>query len=100
MQSPAYSNLNFEALVNHTKQLNKLYKPILFNTKNSTEKQDLADLLMNNAHIQIFDRIQSQIEELIKCLKPGINPADVKTIAENHRGAILPEDYGKTGTPS
>lgn len=94
MQSEAYSNLNFEARIKQTKQLNQLYKPVLFNTKNSTEKQDLRDLLMNNTHIQIFDSIQSQIEELIKCLKPGINLADVKAIAENHRGSTLLEEYG------
>jgi molybdopterin/thiamine biosynthesis adenylyltransferase/nitroreductase len=94
MQSQAYSNLNFEARINNTKQLNKLYKPVLFNTKNSTEKQNLADLLMNNAHIQIFDCIQSQIEELIKCLNPGINPAKIKQLTEDQLGSTPPDDYG------
>lgn len=94
MQSQAYSNLNFEALINNTKQLNKLYKPVLFNTKNSTEKQNLADLIVNKPHIQIFDCIESQIEELIKCLKPGIPAAALKNAAENHRGTTPLSEYG------
>lgn len=94
MQSQAHNHLNFEALINNTKQLNTLYKPVLFNTKNSTEKQNLADLLVNKPHIQIFDYIESQIEELIKCLKPGIPPTELKKVAENHRGSTSLFDYG------
>lgn len=94
MQSQAHNHLNFEALINNTKQLNTLYKPVLFNTKNSTEKQNLADLLINKPHIQIFDCIESQIEELIKCLKPGIPPTELKKVAENHRGSTSLFDYG------
>lgn len=94
MQSQAHTHLNFEALINNTKQLNALYKPVLFNTKNSTEKQNLADLLSNKPHIQVFDCIESQIEELIKCLKPGIPPTELKKVAENHRGSTSLFDYG------
>ncbi|WP_316815395.1 Rv1355c family protein [Pedobacter nyackensis] len=94
MQSKAYSNLNFEALINTTKQLNKLYKPVLFNTKNSTEKQNLENILTEKPHIQIYDTIESQLEELIKCLKPGIPAVEIKKVAENHRGSISLEDYG------
>jgi tRNA A37 threonylcarbamoyladenosine dehydratase/nitroreductase len=94
MQSQARSNLNFEALINTTKQLNKLHKPVLFNTKNSTEKQNLVNLLIEKPHIQVFDTIESQIEELIKCLKPGIPPSELKKVAENHRGLIPLQDYG------
>ncbi|SDL60166.1 ThiF family protein [Pedobacter sp. ok626] len=94
MQSQAHTHLNFEASINNTKQLNALYKPVLFNTKNSTEKQNLADLLANKPHIQIFDCIESQIEELIKCLKPGIPPTELKKVAENHRGSTSLFDYG------
>ncbi|WEK20752.1 MAG: Rv1355c family protein [Candidatus Pedobacter colombiensis] len=94
MQSQAYPNLDIEALINNTKQLNKLYKPVLFNTKNSTEKQNFTDLLANKPHIQIFDCIESQIEELIKCLKPGIPPTELRKVAENHRGSTPLFDYG------
>jgi molybdopterin/thiamine biosynthesis adenylyltransferase/nitroreductase len=94
MQSPAYSNLNFEARINKTKQSNKLYKPILFNTKNSTEKQELAVLLTNNPNIQLFDTIAAQIEELIKCLHPGILPAALKELASSHTADTPLEDYG------
>jgi tRNA A37 threonylcarbamoyladenosine dehydratase/nitroreductase len=94
MQSQARSNLNFEALINTTKQLNKLHKPVLFNTKNSTEKQNLVNLLIEKPHIQVFDTIEAQIEELIKCLKPGIPPSELKKVAEIHRGLIPLQDYG------
>lgn len=94
MQSQARSNLNFEALINTTNQLNKLHKPVLFNTKNSTEKESLENLLIAKPYIQIFDTVESQIEELIKCLRPGILPAEVKKAAENHRGSIALQDYG------
>jgi len=94
MQSQAYSNLNLALQINNTKQLNKLYKPVLFNTKNNTEKKNLENLLTEKPHIQVFDCIDSQIEELIKCLKPGIPPTELKEVAENHRGLIASEDYG------
>ncbi|WP_349786309.1 Rv1355c family protein [Pedobacter sp. ASV1-7] len=94
MQSQAYSNLNFESLINTTKQLNKLYKPVLFNTKNNTEKLNLENLLTEKPYLQVFDSIESQIEELIKCLKPGIPPSEVKKAAENHRGSTNLENYG------
>ena len=94
MQSQAHPNLNFEALINTTKQLNKLYKPVLFNTKNVTEKQNLENILIEKPHIQIFDSIESQIEELIKCLKPGIPPSESKNAAKIHRGSTSLHDYG------
>lgn len=94
MQSQAHPNLNFEALINTTKQLNKLYKPVLFNTKNVTEKQNLENILIEKPYIQIFDSIESQIEELIKCLKPGISPSESKNAAKVHRGSTSLHDYG------
>ncbi|ACU03741.1 Rv1355c family protein [Pedobacter heparinus] len=94
MQSQAYSNLDFEARINKTKQLNTLYNPVIFNTKNSTEKQKLADLLNKNIHIQIFDSIEAQIEELIKCLNPGIQPIELKSLAKKHLGNTPLADYG------
>lgn len=94
MQSQAHPPLNFEALINTTKQLNQLYKPVLFNTKNITEKQNLENVLIEKPYIQIFDSIDSQIEELIKCLKPGISPSELKNAAKNHRGSTSLHDYG------
>jgi molybdopterin/thiamine biosynthesis adenylyltransferase/nitroreductase len=94
MQSQAYSKLNIEALINNTKQLNTIYKPVFFNTKNSTEMHHLADLIVNKPHLQIFDCIESQIEELIKCLKPGIPATDLKKAVEKHIGASPLEEYG------
>lgn len=94
MQSQAYSNLDFEALINTTKQFNKLYKPVLFNTKNNADKQSLENLLKEKKYIQVYDTIAAQIEELIKCLKPGVHPAEIKNIAEKHRGATSLHDYG------
>lgn len=94
MQSKAYSNINFEALIITTKRLNTLYKPVLFNTKNNTEKQSLENLLTEKPHVQVFDCIESQIEELIKCLKPGIPSSELKKTAENHRGSVSLQDYG------
>ncbi|WP_316812391.1 Rv1355c family protein [Pedobacter heparinus] len=94
MQSQAYPDLDLEARIHKTKQFNTLYNPLLLNTKNSTEKQKLADLLINNINIQVFDTIQAQIEELIKCLKPGIQSAELKKLVENHIGHTPLEDYG------
>lgn len=94
MQSQAHLHLNFEALINTTKQLNHLYKPVLFNTKNITEKQNLENILIEKPFIQIFDSIESQIEELIRCLKPGISPSESKNAAKNHRGSTSLHDYG------
>lgn len=94
MHSQARLSLNFEALINTTKNLNKLYKPVLFDIKNITEKQNLENILIERPHIQVFDRIESQIEELIKCLRPGISPSECKNAAKNHRGAISLHDYG------
>ncbi|SMC63115.1 Rv1355c family protein [Pedobacter nyackensis] len=94
MQSQAYSKLNIEALINHTKRLNTIYRPVFFNTKNSTEMHNFADLITNKPHLQIFDCIESQIEELIKCLKPGIPPADLKIAVEKHIGSSPLEEYG------
>ncbi len=94
MQSQAHLNLNFEALINSTKQTNSFYKPVFFNTKNLTEKQNLENILNEKPYIQIFDSIESQIEELIKCLKPGIPLSQAKIEAKDHRGHISLHDYG------
>ncbi|SMD03367.1 Rv1355c family protein [Pedobacter africanus] len=94
MQFQAYSDTNFEARIHQTQQLNTSYKPILFNTKNSTEKQNLADLLIKNPHIQIFDTIQAQVTELIKCLNPGIGGNRLEELSSAHFGSTPAEDYG------
>ena len=94
MQSQAYSNLNFETLINTTNQLKDLHKPVLFDTKNNTEKQSLEKLFTEKPYIQVFDTIGSQIEELVKCLKPGLPPSEVKKAANAHRGTTPLQDYG------
>lgn len=59
-------------LIVTTNEHKKNYKPIFYELSNETHQQEFEKLLASQPNLQVYDHIQSQVEELIKCMQPTI----------------------------
>jgi len=59
-------------LVHDTQALNHTYKPLFFKLDNPEQKKALEHLLETEKGIQVFDYIDAQVNELIRCIQPAI----------------------------
>lgn len=70
--------------------------PEFYRTSLYPEKESFSNLLRNKPFIQIFDRIEQQLKELIKTTYPAqkFTEEDLKKAVKEHLDGCLPEDYG------
>jgi molybdopterin/thiamine biosynthesis adenylyltransferase len=59
-------------LIANTDELKKNYKPIFYHLSDETQKNAFETLLNSVPNLQVYDHIQSQVQELVKCLEPTI----------------------------
>lgn len=62
--------MNFK--INTQKKVDLVCKPLVFNLENELQKRELQELISSNTGLRIFDEIQIQIKDLIKCRNPKI----------------------------
>ena len=75
---------------------NQLFKPIFYNLTNKNDEEDFVKLLNNPSAIIVIDKIQSQLEELIKLRNPKLKltpPAYQQKITE-HLNGLDTNQYG------
>ncbi|MEJ5995469.1 Rv1355c family protein [Pedobacter sp. Du54] len=97
MQSKTGLALNISQLINQTQALKDIYKPVFFRLIDSDQKKAFESLITSEKNLHVFDFIESQVEELIKCLQPTIvfSPLSVLTQAVKDRFNGNPtEEYG------
>lgn len=71
------------------------YKPIFFRNSNSEERTRLNELKNSNAVAFVFDEIDRQINELIRCRYPmGVDEVKAQNLRAEILGNSTIEDYG------
>ena len=70
--------------------------PVFYRLRNDSDKQLLNTLLNENANIIVFDELQCQVEELIKCQNPKVkySKEGLTIAAKKHIGDMPNEEYG------
>lgn len=84
-------------LILQTKTSQGSYKPLMFRLKDEQQKIAFETLISKQKNLQVFDHIQSQVEELIKCLQPTIvflPPTELAKAVENQFGGKSSDEYG------
>ena len=85
-----------EKLVQQNKSTLNLASPLFYRLSNSADKKQLDALLNENPSITVFDELQCQLEELVKCLNPKIKigKAELAEATKKHIGTTPIEEYG------
>ena len=75
---------------------NNNYKAILYCLNNKADKTSFNELLKNNSSIQVFDEIDSQLEELIKLRNPKLKltEEELNNKITSYLNGLSKEDYG------
>lgn len=97
MQSKTGLALKVSKLINQTQTLKDIYRPVFFRLTESDQKKAFENLIEGEKNLQVFDHIEAQVEELIKCLQPTIvfSPPSELTQAVKDRFSGNPtEEYG------
>ncbi len=97
MQSKTGLALNISQLIDQTQALKNTYKPVFFRLVEPDQKQEFENLITGVKNLQVFDHIEAQVEELVKCLSPTIvfSPPSALTKAVKDKFNGNPtEEYG------
>ncbi|RZK44088.1 MAG: Rv1355c family protein [Pedobacter sp.] len=97
MQSKTGLAVTISELTNQTQALNDIYKPIFFRLIDPEQKLAFQNLIQSEKKLHVFDHIEAQVEELIKCLQPTIvsSPRSVLSQAVKDKFNENPtEEYG------
>jgi molybdopterin/thiamine biosynthesis adenylyltransferase len=97
MQPKTGYALQLSSLIKDTDEHKKIYRPLFFTLSSETDKKAFEELLTNNLHLQVYDHIQSQVTELIKCLNPTIvflPPSELEKAVENKFEGKSTDEYG------
>lgn len=70
--------------------------PVFYRLTNSADEEAFLDLLNSNKHLQVYDEIQGQLEELMKALNPQtvFKAENLSKKAVEHLGNTPKEKYG------
>ena len=85
-----------KALIKKNETVTAIFNPIFFRLSNVLDKEKLDHLLGKVPDINVFDELQGQLEELVKCQNPKIkfNKNNLSQAAKKHIGNIVHEEYG------
>ncbi|MBE7175967.1 MAG: ThiF family adenylyltransferase [Mucilaginibacter polytrichastri] len=75
---------------------NDIFEPEFFDLNNPADRERLDKLKRNNAHLRVFDEIESQLHELMKIRNPDrkFSTEDYRTLTGNHLSGTPAEQYG------
>lgn len=93
--SETSSNLRAD-LVSAPEQIIEKRRPAFYRISRDSEQKTFHNLLRNKPFIQIFDRIQQQLEELVKITHPDqrFTKEALQKAVEERLDGCPPEDYG------
>lgn len=97
MQSNTGFNPLLSQLTEQTLAYQNSYKPVFFRLLDPEQKNAFEVLIQSRANLQVYDHIESQVEELIKCLQPTIvfmPPSVLATAVTKHFNGVNPEEFG------
>ncbi|MYT20970.1 hypothetical protein GTW69_11825 [Streptomyces sp. SID7760] len=72
------------------------FRPVLLDPASVDGRAALKLLLDSPALVEVHDRIEDQLRELVWCLNPGesFSPAGQKRAEDEARSGVLPDEYG------
>lgn len=75
---------------------NHHYQPLFFYPSNKDQKQSLLNLIDSEPSIQIYDTLEQQLQELVKCRFPAFvpTPENMQQAVSDILIDVAPEDYG------
>lgn len=75
---------------------NDCYLPLFYQLNQKEDELKFQSLIENNPHIQVFDEIDSQLQELIKLRHPNLSLSKVELDEKisQHVGGIEKDNYG------
>lgn len=81
----------------HTTHNNQHFLPVFFDLKNSSDQQELQDLIDKNHHLLICDEIESQVKELIKIRHPKspLSSSEYDDLIAEYFTSDTKDSYGK-----
>ena len=81
---------------NNLENSNDIFKPIFFRVQIKSDKESLEALLIENPTIQVFDKIESQLHELIKIKNPSVSfsATELQNALSTHLGNSQLNSYG------
>lgn len=97
MQPKTGYALHLHKLVDQTDELKNTYRPQFFYLSSETDKIFFEELLIERPYLQVYDHIQSQVSELIKCLNPTIvflPPSELEKAVANKFDGKPTDEYG------
>lgn len=97
MQYKTGLSLKISKLINQTQVLKDIYKPVFFRLIKPDQKKVFEALIEGEKNLQVFDHIEAQIEELIKCLQPTIiflPPSALTQAVKDRFNGNPTEEYG------
>lgn len=76
--------------------LSELRYPVLYNLTNAADNEGYHRLLQQKPHIQLYDTVASQLNELMRCRRPSevLNDSDVEKLAAAHLQGVPLNQYG------
>jgi tRNA A37 threonylcarbamoyladenosine dehydratase len=85
-----------EKLIQQNKSTSTIASPTFYRLSNAADKKQLDAFLNGNSAIVVFDELQCQLEELVKCLNPKIKfgKDELAEAAKKHIGKTPMEEYG------
>lgn len=72
MQSKNGLALQIAQLLDQNQAFRNTYKPVIFKLSENEDREAFERLIQSEKNLQVFDHIDSQVEELVKCLQPSI----------------------------
>jgi nitroreductase/molybdopterin/thiamine biosynthesis adenylyltransferase len=80
-----------------TSNSNNLYKPLIIKLSNENDRATFQEIIESSKNLQVFDTIDTQIAELVKCLRPTIGslpPGELDRAVAEKLGGTSEMEYG------
>lgn len=83
-------------LVESSKKNIMLSRPLFFRLSNNDDKRKFEELINDNQHVEVYDELENQLEELIKSTNPKVrfSKEQLSKAVREHIGNKPNEEYG------
>lgn len=88
--------MTFKDRIQETKSAPDVFTPVFYHPGRSSDQEELQQLLQEIPHLRIYDELESQLRELVKCQHPSrkLSEAESAAAIAAHLNGVPPEQYG------
>ncbi|WP_199121543.1 Rv1355c family protein [Pedobacter sp. ASV28] len=97
MYSQAETPRRLSKLIEQAQTQKNIYKPLLFRLNQAEDCKRFEELLATTPNVQVFDTIQEQVAELMRCINPSIvflPPTELQNAVKQKFSTGPIEEYG------